>query len=87
MDWMYKNINPYYDKIRNEEVEIDEEIWVVGDTKSGKIAATAKTEKSAKAFVAARGERRRRGKKWLPPKKVWLLKRLKEFGKGRRVVI
>ena len=24
MDWMYKNINPYYDKIRNEEVEIDE---------------------------------------------------------------
>ena len=24
MDWMYKNINPYYDKIRNEEVELDE---------------------------------------------------------------
>jgi len=24
MDWMYKNINPYYDKIRNEEVEMDE---------------------------------------------------------------
>ena len=23
-DWMYKNINKYYDKIRNEEVEIDE---------------------------------------------------------------
>jgi len=23
MDWMYKNINPYYDKIRNEEVEED----------------------------------------------------------------
>ncbi len=23
-DWMYKNINPYYDKIRNEEVKIDE---------------------------------------------------------------
>ena len=23
-DWMYKNINPYYDKIRKEEVEIDE---------------------------------------------------------------
>jgi len=24
MDWMYKNINPYYDKIRNEEVEFEE---------------------------------------------------------------
>ena len=24
MDWMYKNINPYYDKIRNEEVKMDE---------------------------------------------------------------
>jgi len=24
MDWMYKNINKYYDKIRNEEVEMDE---------------------------------------------------------------
>ena len=24
MDWMYKNINPYYDKIRNEEVELTE---------------------------------------------------------------
>jgi len=23
-DWMYKNINPYYKKLRNEEVEIDE---------------------------------------------------------------
>ena len=23
-DWMYKNINPYYDKIRNEEVKMDE---------------------------------------------------------------
>ncbi len=23
-DWMYKNINPYYDKIRKEEVEMDE---------------------------------------------------------------
>ena len=23
-DWMYKNINPYYDKIRNEEVELSE---------------------------------------------------------------
>ena len=23
MDWMYKNINPYYDKIRNEEVKMD----------------------------------------------------------------
>ena len=23
MDWMYKNINPYYDKIRNEEVETE----------------------------------------------------------------
>ena len=30
MDWMYKNINPYYDKIRNEEVEIDEKFagWI-----------------------------------------------------------
>ena len=24
MDWMYKNINPYYDKIRNEEVKKEE---------------------------------------------------------------
>ena len=24
MDWMYKNINPYYDKIRKEEVKMDE---------------------------------------------------------------
>ena len=24
MDWTYKNINPYYDKIRNEEVKMDE---------------------------------------------------------------
>ena len=23
-DWMYKNINPYYKKLRNEEVEMDE---------------------------------------------------------------
>ena len=23
-DWMYKNLNKYYDKIRNEEVEMDE---------------------------------------------------------------
>ncbi len=60
-----------------EEVEIDEEIWIVGDTKSGKIAATAKTEKSAKAFVAARGERRRRGKKWLPPQKGLVVKKIK----------
>jgi len=26
MDWMYKNINPYYDKIRNEEVEVAEAV-------------------------------------------------------------
>ena len=30
MDWMYKNINPYYDKIRNEEVEIDEKKAATG---------------------------------------------------------
>jgi hypothetical protein len=30
MDWMYKNINPYYNKIRNEEVEIDEEVLTEG---------------------------------------------------------
>ena len=24
MDWMHKNIGPYYDKIRNEEVKMDE---------------------------------------------------------------
>ena len=26
MDWMYKNINPYYDKIRNEEVKVEKTI-------------------------------------------------------------
>jgi|TARA_B110000285_G_scaffold120781_1_gene136597 hypothetical protein len=30
MDWMYKNINPYYSKIRNEEVEVDEEVLTEG---------------------------------------------------------
>ena len=30
MDWMYKNINPYYDKIRNEEVEIEEKKAATG---------------------------------------------------------
>jgi len=26
MDWMYKNINPYYDKIRNEEVKVEKTV-------------------------------------------------------------
>jgi len=30
MDWMYKNINPYYDKIRNEEVGIEEKKAATG---------------------------------------------------------
>jgi len=28
-DWMYKNINKYYDKIRNESVEVSESFWKV----------------------------------------------------------
>ena len=36
-DWMYKNINPYYDKIRNEDVKI-EQVEVDGRKKGFKEA-------------------------------------------------
>ena len=47
MDWMYKNINPYYDKIRNEEVEIDEGKYKLTDDK-GKIIATYDSDGKAR---------------------------------------
>ena len=52
MDWMYKNINPYYDKIRNEEVKMDEEFWAVIDkAKGGEVMAVTSDEKDAKSSV------------------------------------
>ena len=42
-DWMYKNINKYYDKIRNEEVEIDEAVLAGKDYKyDGKVVKISK---------------------------------------------
>jgi len=42
-DWMYKNINKYYDKIRNEEVEIDEAVLADRDYKyDGKVVKISK---------------------------------------------
>ena len=35
MDWMYKNINPYYDKIRNEEVVVEDETYLKGKAATG----------------------------------------------------
>jgi len=42
-DWMYKNINPYYSKIRNEEVEIEEAVLADRDYKyDGKVVKISK---------------------------------------------
>ena len=63
-DWMYKNINPYYNKIRNEEVEIDEGTGLqlkmafddagikVKGTKGGKLVIDKKDKKKAEDVIS-----------------------------------
>ena len=66
MDWMYKNINPYYDKIRNEEVEYIDEDYISNpgtshidpdtdrdwDFKTGRSSKKAKPAKTDKKYQA-----------------------------------
>ena len=63
-DWMYKNINPYYNKIRNEEVEIDEGTGLqlkmafddanikIKGVKGGKLVIAKKDKKKVIAVVS-----------------------------------
>ena len=61
---MYKNINPYYDKIRNEEVEVDESTGLqlkmafddanikIKGVKGGKLVIAKKDKKKAEKVIS-----------------------------------
>ena len=49
-DWMYKNINPYYNKIRNEEVDLEEIELSKEDAGSFCAAASKAKEAGKKTF-------------------------------------